>query len=63
MDPKLKVAEALLGQGMAQKAGQDFRTYPEYQRYAIEAQTKGLQPLPPTDPNWQLHMQQMMSGG
>jgi hypothetical protein len=56
---KQLIAEALLGKGMAKKAGDDLRVNPAYQRYVVDAQSKGVQALPVSDPNWQSHAVQV----
>ena len=40
------LAKALLGSGLAKAAGTDMRLYPSYQRYAIDTQSNGEEPLP-----------------
>lgn len=47
MDPKMQMAQAMLGDGMAQQAAQQMQVSPEYQKYAIQMQMDGQQPLPP----------------
>lgn len=57
------MAKALLGSGMAQRAGTQLQQVPKYQDYAIQAQMQGQQPLPQTDPAWMKHFQQLSAGG
>lgn len=61
MDPKMQLAQTLLGKGMAQHAAKSMQQANQYRDYAIEAQTAGQQPLPQNDPNWVQHWQQMQT--
>jgi hypothetical protein len=42
----MEILKALLGQGMARQAGENLSNHPAYQKYAIEMQVNGLEPLP-----------------
>lgn len=45
-DMKQMLARALLGNGMAGQAADTSQLYPQYQQYAIDAQSQGEQPVP-----------------
>lgn len=45
-DMKQMLARALLGNGMAGQAADTSKLYPQYQQYAIDAQSQGEQPVP-----------------
>lgn len=46
VDMKQMLSRALLGSGMAGQAADASTLYPQYQEYAINAQSSGEQPIP-----------------